>query len=296
MLASKPGQRRYVIVTPVRDEARYVGNTLASVGSQTILPCQWVIVNDGSGDATGEIVERYAAGRPWMTIIHRQDRGYRSAGGGVIDAFNAGYANVRFARWNYIVKLDGDLSFASDYFERCFERFEADARLGIAGGTIYRVEQGGPVIDSAGDPAFHVRGATKIYRRACWNRIAPLPAAPGWDTIDEVEANLRGFHTRTFADLQVIQHKPTGAADGTWRNAFKNGRANYLAGYHPLFMLAKCIRRASRAPLSVEPFALIAGFLSGYFKKLPHEAGDDVVRYLREQQIRRLFLRPSIYQ
>jgi glycosyltransferase involved in cell wall biosynthesis len=292
--ASADRASRYVVVTPARDEARHIGRTFESMLAQTLLPVQWVIVDDGSADGTGELVDRFAAEHSWISAVHRRDRGYRAAGGGVVEAFGAGYAIVRHD-WDFVVKLDGDLSFDNDYFERCLAHFEADPRLGIGGGTVCRVENGRVRIDSPGDPRFHVRGATKIYRRACWMRIAPLVAAPGWDTIDEVRANQQGWVTRTFGDVTLIQHKPTGAAEGRWRDAFKNGRANYQAGYHPLFMLAKCVRRAARRPFLVESSALAAGFCSGYLKRLPQQAGKDSIRYLRSQQMRRLLMQPSIY-
>lgn len=292
----KTDSATYVIVTPIRDEAPYIGRTIASVLSQTTLPSRWIVVDDGSTDGTSEILDHAALRTEWITVVHRRNRGYRAAGSGVVDAFYAGYAAVDHDDWDFIVKLDGDLSFDADYFEKSFTMFEADAKLGIGGGTVCRLESGQLTVDSVGDPPFHVRGATKIYRRACWQHIAPLATAPGWDTIDEVKANLCGWRTRTFADLKLIQHKPTGAAEGNWRNWFKNGRANYVTGYHPVFMLAKCVKRARHKPLMLESMALIAGFCSGYLKRLPRGASDDAIRYLRKQQIRRLLLLPSIYE
>jgi hypothetical protein len=197
--------------------------------------------------------------------------------------------------WDFIVKLDGDLSFEADYFERCFDRFASDARLGIGGGTVCAQQGSNLRVDSVGDPAFHVRGATKIYRRECWRQIAPLVCAPGWDTVDEVSANRHGWATRTFGDLLVVQHKPTGSADGCWRNAFKNGRANYLTGYHPAFMVAKCVKRVVKRPFGVESLGLLAGFATGHLKRMPRPADIATIRYLRQQQLRRLLLRPSIY-
>jgi len=286
---------RYLIVTPVRDEARYIEKMVSAVTGQTQIPAKWVIVDDGSTDGTSQILDELAANISWITVVHRENRGYRSAGGGVVEAFYEGYSPYSRAEWDFIVKLDGDLSFSRDYFEQCFLKFEAEPRLGIGGGTVYSWESGSLKIDSVGDPPFHVRGATKIYRRACWEQIEPLVKAPGWDTIDEVRANLHGWQTRTFPDLKIVQHKPTGAADGAWRNAFKNGLANYVTGYHPIFMLAKCLKRAVRRPDLVESAALFCGFFSGYLKRVPQLAGEDAIRYLRRQQLRRLFLRPSIY-
>jgi glycosyltransferase involved in cell wall biosynthesis len=292
---SQSNRLKYIIITPVRDEVQYIGETIASVTGQTILPFQWIIVDDGSTDGTSEILDKYEAQASWIKVVHRKDRGCRVAGGGVIEAFYDGFSVLSEQSWEFIVKLDGDLSFAPDYFEQCFKIFGDENNLGIGGGTICQMETGQLKVDSMGDPLFHVRGATKIYRRACWEKISPLIQAPGWDTIDEVKANLHGWTTRTFSDLKLLQHKPTGGADGNWRNWFKNGRANYITGYHPVFMLLKCVKRALHKPILLESVALLAGFCSGYILKIPQVPDNQAIRYIRQQQIRRLLLQPSIY-
>lgn len=293
-MSNSIAKRAYVIVTPVRDEAEHVEQTIRSVAEQTVRPLRWVIVNDGSTDGTGEILDSHAAKHDWIEVVHRANRGHRASGGGVVEAFNDGFARVADLQWDYVVKLDGDLSFDRDYFEQCFMRFEQDERLGIAGGMVVRADT--MAEDSPGDPPFHVRGATKIYRRECWQQIAPLLQAPGWDTIDEVKANRFGWSTRTLRDLKLVQHKPTGSADGRWRNWFKNGRANYVTGYHPMFMLAKGVKRAFKSrPIFLETIALLAGYCSGYLKRLPQMQDRETIRYLRREQSKRLLLRRSIY-
>jgi len=285
----------YIIITPIRNEEKYIKKTLESMVSQTIQPHEWVIVDDGSTDSTTEIIDKYSKRYRWIKVVHREDRGYRNPGTGVIEAFYAGYKRISVENWQFLVKLDGDLSFDPEYFEECLKRFQSDPKLGIAGGTVLVYKDSKLTIDSPNDPPFHVRGATKIYRRRCWGQIAPLVKAPGWDTVDEVKANMYGWTTRTFHDLQAIQHKPTGGADGIWQNWYKNGLANYVTGYHPIFMLAKCLKRAFQKPAFVASVALWLGFCSGYIKKVPRTQGADVIRYLRKQQLRRLFLQPSIY-
>ena len=286
---------RYVVITPVRNEAAFVSQTIASMASQTVRPRQWVIVDDGSTDGTGEILEAASRRHPWLTPVRRPDRGFRKSGGGVVEAFYDGYSALREADWEFLVKLDGDLSFAPDYFERCLARFAEDPSLGIGGGTVCVLKEGEPKVESPGDPPFHVRGATKIYRRACWQQVDPLVRGPGWDTIDEVRASMLGWRTRTFSDVPLMQQRATGAVDGTWANWFKNGLANYATGYHPAFMFAKCVKRAWSRPRFVAAAALWAGFCSGYLTRQPHAADARSVRYLRQQQVRYLMRRPSIY-
>jgi hypothetical protein len=104
-----------------------------------------------------------------------------------------------------------------------------------------------------------------------------------------------GWTTRTFPDLRVIQLKRTGSSDGSWRNWYKNGFANYIAGYHPLFILAKCAKRVLQKPPVLSSIALLAGFLSGYFKGTPQVQDSELIRYLRKHQLRRLLFLSSIY-
>ncbi len=286
----------YVVITPVRNEASYITNTIESVAAQTLLPRRWVIVDDGSTDGTGSILEAASRRHLWMTVVRRPDRGFRKAGGGVVEAFYDGYSALRDVDWDFLVKLDGDLSFGPDFFERCLIHFADDPQLGIGGGTVFVEKEGRLKVDSPGDPPFHVRGATKIYRSACWQQVHPLVPAPGWDTIDEVRANMLGWRTRTFAAVPLVQHRATGAVNGEWPDWFKNGLANYVTGYHPLFMFAKCVKRLSCRPRIVASAALWVGFCSGYFRRQPLVAGEPAVSYLRRQQMRYLMGRPSIYR
>jgi glycosyltransferase involved in cell wall biosynthesis len=285
---------RYIVITPVRNEEGNFPKTIASFVGQTIRPLLWVIVDDGSKDNTAVIADTAAKTHDWIRVAHRADRGFRQPGTGVVEAFNEGLARVDCADWDYLVKFDGDLAFGADYFEQCFARFEADPKLGVGGGLICSHGSNGLVGESLGDPAFHVRGATKIYRRACWEQIGGLFKAPGWDTIDELKANQLGWTSRTFRELKVHQLKMTGSADGKWRNWVKNGLANYITGYHPLFMLAKCVKRIAARPYFIGAAGLACGFLKGYIRRIPRVPDRALIKYVREQQLRKLTGRPSI--
>ena len=50
----------YVIITPVRDEEAHLPATIESVLAQSLPPAEWVIVNDGSSDGTGAIIDEAA--------------------------------------------------------------------------------------------------------------------------------------------------------------------------------------------------------------------------------------------
>jgi biofilm PGA synthesis N-glycosyltransferase PgaC len=286
---------RYVIISPVRNEAKHLPGTIASLAGQTMPPAQWIVVDDGSTDESKTILAKAALEHPWITVVKRSDRGARKPGTGVIEAFYDGMPELKVTDWEFLIKLDGDVSFERDYMERCFAQFQADPKLGIGGGTVCAQRPEGLVPESSIDPAFHVRGATKIYKRECWDVIGGLLRAPGWDTLDELKANMLGWKTRTFKDIKLTHHKPAGSADGSWTNWFKNGRANYLVGYHPLFMVLKSARRMFYKPYGLQAFGLLAGFFSGYFSGVRQIPDRELIAYLRRQQMRKLAFQPSLW-
>ena len=68
------------------------------------------------------------------------DSASRAAGGGSVLRW---LRSCQRGAWEFIVKLDGDLTFEPDYFEACFAQFSDDPRLGIGGGTILVRTTGG---------------------------------------------------------------------------------------------------------------------------------------------------------
>jgi glycosyltransferase involved in cell wall biosynthesis len=264
------------------------------MAQQTILPQQWIIVNDGSKDNTGGLIDEAVQKYPWIRAVHRDDRGFRKWGAGIIEAFYDGYTVLDFSDWEFMSKLDGDLSFEPDYFEKSFARFGEDPKLGIGGGVLYHNDRGQRVLES--HPKFHVRGGAKIYRRACWEAIDGLWVGPGSDTVDEVKANMLGWTTSSFFDIHMIHHRFTGASWGRWGGLVKDGKIDYVTGYHPLFLIAKSIARLSKTPYFLRSFALLYGYVVARIQRMPQVDDPRVIRYLRKQQLARLFGGATIWK
>lgn len=285
---------RYVIVSPVRDEEDYLEGTIQSVASQTMMPAEWVIVNDGSTDNTAGIIDKYAGQYRWIQGIHRMDRGFRKPGGGVVDAFNEGYKSLQCQDWDFVVKLDGDLRFEPDYFERILKFFLREPRLGIAGGTLYIASRG--ELNAERNPRFHVRGPTKVYRRECWEQIGGLWPGPGWDTLDETGASMKGWITMSIPDIHAIHCRPTGAADGTWKDNVKHGLVWYTVGYHPLFALASFLYRLIHRRNVVQSVGSLYGFVHAYLARVPRVNDPDLIKFIRNEQMKRLMGRETIWK
>jgi hypothetical protein len=145
-------------------------------------------------------------------------------------------------------------------------------------------------------PWFHVRGATKIYRRLTWEAIGGLVTVQGWDTVDEVKANQLGWRTTTLADVPIVQQRNTGVRAGMWRDWSKNGRAAHFCGYHPVFVLVRAARVAATRPFGVRGAALLGGYLGAVLRRAEPIDDRGLVVYTRRQQLRRLTRRPTIWR
>ncbi|MEO6002489.1 MAG: glycosyltransferase family A protein [Opitutus sp.] len=286
---------KYIVITPVRNEAKHLSRTIASMLQQSAPPEEWIVVDDGSTDGTNELIQAATTKAPWIRLVNRPNRGFRKAGAGVVEAFYDGFDQHQSKDWDFVVKMDGDLEFDGHYFERLISAFEADPKLGIAGGDIYHHDGPDIVIESRVDPEFHVRGANKAYRRECWEQMSGLFRVTGWDTLDEVKANMLGWTTRRISALRMLHLKPTGSADGKWKDAFKNGRGSYICGYHPLFLCARSSRRLLGWPPLVESAGLLAGYVSGAIMRKARVPDTQLIRYVRTQQLNKLLFKQSLW-
>ena len=280
----------YVLVSPCKDEADYIEKTLQSVERQTILPAQWVIVDDGSTDASMEIVDRYRVRMPFIKVI-RLNTPARQVGAGVIRAFNAGLAAVDVPH-DFICKFDVDLDLPDHYFEVLMRRMDADPQLGTCSGKAYYRHRrtGAPVSELCGDETSV--GMVKFYRRACFDAIGGFVTDNGWDMFDGHQARWHGWRAVSWDDPEIrfFHLRPMGSSQKSiWHGRARHGDAQYRIGSHPLFFAAAALNRAVRQP----PYVTGAGyFVLGYLRAMYSGArrlgDDDFTRFLRRYQLRAL--------
>jgi biofilm PGA synthesis N-glycosyltransferase PgaC len=276
----------YIIISPVRDEDQWIARTIESVAAQTILPREYILVDDASRDQTVERIQHYAGIYPWIRLIALAPRPPMSTPEAVVRAFNIGYDQRQTAAPDYLVKLDGDLQFGPDFFAKCFMAFENDPRLGITGGVIRTLHGNRWVPESV--PLHHVRGATKVYRWACWLDIGGFVPRHGWDGIDILRAQMKGWQSRHLPHLLVDHYRPTGKRQGGVSVRIDRGRTSYYLGSHPLFVLITSLRRMVDWPYITGGLAILYGYLSAWTHREPQIDDPELIAFNRRQQIRRM--------
>lgn len=282
---------RYIAITPARDEEKLLPGLIASMAAQNPTAGRWIIIDDGSADATAAILDEAARTYPWIEPHHLPRNRPRAPGGEcVITRF---LPDEACQQYDYILRLDADVSFESGFIDLLLEEFARDPRLGIASPTLW--EPDGSEWIEIRQPEYHTRGPAKMYSRACFNTIGELDADVGWDTLDEARAMLHGFRTCGFRHITARHHRPQGTESG-WKARMMAGRAAYRVGYSPLFVMARAVRETFSRPSPFDGALLLAGFLNGYWRGERRCAEPELVRFIRLHQHRRLLLQESLWR
>ena len=256
-------ERRYVLISPCRNEADYMRRTLDSVAAQTLPPALWVVVDDGSGDATPGILREYQHALPWLRVVRRADRGRRSVGPGVIEAFYDGLSVVDLDAFDYLCKLDLDVVLPPRYFERLVGRMEDNPRLGTTSGKPYFPTGDGSLAPETISDDMSV-GATKFYRTECFREIGGFVREVMWDGIDCHRCRMLGWTAESVdaEDLRFVHLRPMGSSQqGLWAGRVRTGFGQYYMGTAPWFLLASAAYRLLKYPM----FYGSAAMLWGYF-------------------------------
>lgn len=277
----------YVLVTAVRNEADVVGETLASMRDQTVPPAEWVIVSDGSTDGTDALVQAAAQASPWIKLLQLPPR-TQACLAARIKAIQQGLGQLQCRDYAFIGALDGDLRFATNYYERVLAAFAQNPRLGIAGGRVVDVG-----MDRTRLPRNRqdVPGGVQLFRRECFEAQGGYLELPegGSDTVACARARMLGYETRLLTELVVDHLKPRNVwAGGLFRRKWQLGVREYALGNHPLFELLKCLGRVSEPPWLVGALCRWTGYLGCALRRLPRPVPADVVAHIRREQLARL--------
>jgi biofilm PGA synthesis N-glycosyltransferase PgaC len=279
--------RRYLLISPCRDEARYLRRTLDSVAAQTVQPAAWVIVDDGSTDGTSAILEDYAIRLPYLRIVRRTDRGRRAVGPGVIEAFYEGLQTVCLEDFDYVCKLDMDLDLPVQYFELLMQRMERNPRIGTTSGKPWFVHpQSGALVPEVCGNEMSV-GMTKFYRIACFKEIGGFVRQVMWDGIDCHRSRMLGWIAEGVDDeaLRFVHLRPMGASQkGILTGRLRMGFGQYFMGTSPLYYLAVIVFRLPTYPALIGSVAMLWGYFWSWLKGRPRYDDLEFRHFLRSYQ------------
>jgi biofilm PGA synthesis N-glycosyltransferase PgaC len=278
----------YVLVTPARNEATFIGKTIDAVVAQTERPLKWVIVSDGSTDGTDDIVRAAAASHGWIQLVSLPPRADRNFAGKVA-AFEAGRARVTGLSYDAIGNLDADVSFEPDYFAFLLHQLAEDPALGLVG-TPYQ-----DPLSRSTDYRFasieHVTGPCQLFRRQCLDSIGGyMPVKRGAiDRIADIAARMHGWKTRRFHDKVYLHYRHTGTAQQrVLMSKFRDGAKAYSVGSSPLWELFRTVYQMTKKPFVIGSLMEAAGYVGAYIRREERPVSPELIEFCRHEQMLRL--------
>ncbi len=276
---------KYYIIIPAHNEEKFIGLTLQSLVSQTVLPSKVIVVNDNSVDNTASIVLDFAKENPLISLINATSDAIHLPGSKVIQAFQKGFDTLD-EDFDVIVKLDADLILPDNYFETILNVFKNDDTAGIVGGFAYIEKSSQWILENLTDKD-HIRGAFKAYRKACFLQIGGLKPAMGWDTVDELLAKFYHWKVITVSDLKVKHLKPTGA-NYNKSARFKQGEAFYSLGYGFFITAIASVKLALMKQKPLLFLDYIQGFWKAKMDKKPLLVSEEQARFIRKYRLQKM--------
>jgi glycosyltransferase involved in cell wall biosynthesis len=282
---------RIVIISPIRNEEIFISKVIESMVNQTIKPIEWLIVNDGSSDGTLEVVKEATKKYAWIHVEDKSDRGKRSVGPGVVEAFYYGYERLHTQNYDFIGKMDGDITFGPKYFETLISLFRNDRYLGAASGKPF-LELKGKLIEERISNEM-VAGQINFYRRQCFEDIGGFVREVHWDGIAYHRARMKGWRTLSLIhpDLNFIHQRQMGSSyQGILTGRLRWGRGQYFMGTHPLYIFAIGLYRVLERPFVLGGIFIVLGYFKSMIENIPRYDDLDFRRSLHAWQMSRLGL------
>jgi len=282
--------RRYLLVTPCRNEQDYLPITIESVARQSVLPACWIIVDDGSTDRTPDILREAAARYSFIKVLPRTDRGERAVGPGVIQAFNEGLATVDLDDYDYLCKLDADLGIPPTYFETMMQEMEADPLIGNLSGKTYVNPSGTKwVVERMGNE--NAIGAAKFYRRECYIDIGGFVPQASWDGIDGHQCRMKGWIAGSIdrPEVRLEHYRPQGSSQrGIWTGRKRWGRGKYFMGSSLVYVAAVSVYRAMEYPYVLGGLGILIGYIEAALSRTPRYGDKAYLKYFRRYELESL--------
>ena len=284
----------YLLISPCRNEAEFMIRTLESVVNQSVIPAKWIIVDDGSTDATPDILQQYSDQYDFIQIVTRDNRGHRSVGPGVIEAFYAGLGVVDLNSYQFVCKLDLDLELPVSYFQLLMQRMNNNPRIGTCSGKPYNQRGKSLISEKRGDEMSV--GMTKFYRTSCFQQIGGFVSEVMWDAIDCHRCRQLGWIACSWDDpeLRFVHLRIMGSSqDSVYRGRMRHGFGQYFMGTGLVYMFATSVYRMLHPPYIFGGMAMFWGYLESLIKQVPKYRDKQLRKFIRSYQWKCLLLGKS---
>ncbi|KKH48773.1 glycosyltransferase family 2 protein [Methanosarcina sp. 1.H.A.2.2] len=259
----------YVLITPVKDEEKNLHEVIESVISQTVKPVLWLIIDDGSTDNSPKIIHSFVSKHAWIKTIrlppHPRDIIFH-----VSYVYKSGfdfivkYCGRHKIQYSFIASMDADTVLEKEYFEKILHKFESSNKLGIASGGLYHEIDG--KLKLSGQAENFPSGTGRVWSKECFFDTDGFSLEPSADSISNIKAIMRGWQIQRFNEIQMVEKRLTGSAEGLWKGYKYNGYMAYYLNKNPILILLNVFNYTLKKP-HYTGIAFLLGYIRPFIKR-----------------------------
>lgn len=275
--------RRYILVTAVKNEEENLYNLIKSVAEQMIKPVLWVIADDGSTDKTPEIIKEAKAKYEWIQSIRlNSEVKIRDIGLHLtsvmmkVTEFAIGYCERNEIKYSCVGNIDGDVIIEPKFFEKLIIEFEKDDKLGIAGSGTQYIE-GDEIIQPEGG-AEEPSGGDMLIRRECFEDGGGIQLSCCWDSVLKAKARLRGWNVKRFEYVKATETRVPGS-ENYWERGIHSGESAYYLNINPMHAWFKGIKFLCKKSPHYFAIAYFVGYLNSLIKRKEQIDDNEIKEY-----------------
>ena len=277
----------YSILMPMRNEISSIRKALDNIAEQSVLPRKLYVLDDGSTDGSSEVVEEYADKYGWIVHITMPDRGFDQVGKGVAVVLNHGVREcIADCPPEYLAKVDADLVLPPDYFERLIDEMKSNPAMAVCAGHPFTYENGKRMLERHGD--HFPTGTARLYRFEMLKEIGFFVESVGWDTVDLLRFQLRGYDVRTIHTIEHHHVRRMGTRNGYIDGMIRDGRNAFLTGYVPFVFFCRAVYNVRYKPYLLRTLCMLWGYFSTLVKNPPRVVDQEEFEFHKRIQYKKL--------
>lgn len=260
----------FAIVT-ARNSEKNIESTLRSILGQTTVPLHVIVVDDGSGDSTPQILQEIKErNKGVLHVITKPDKGYDSRR--IVHNWNRALEHAKslsYAGYHFISA--DDCIYPSNYVEFLISKMQENPRLVVASGR--RELKVKSFVKRAPE------GSGRLIDNKFFNTISgKYPPYYGYESWILFKALQLGFSTENFTEINFTHTR----AFGSEHHFVEYGPMMRCLGYHPLFVIFRCARNILFGTKEI-PIEASLRMLYDYFVADRRFRNDEYYRYYDEE-------------
>ena len=295
----------YNLITPVKNEERYLPGLAQCIIKQSHLPEVWVIIDDASTDRTPEIIKELVDTHAWIHAIRIEEHKERTFGAHLFGIFRTGLErSVELSgEVEYLVNLDADVRFHDETIRLLCGVMDTNHKLAIASPRLMTLRQETDVEELKhpetilADKKLVLRtdknrvneptNGLRIYRKQFLDAIGGFPVNDAADDMVLGKAVMKGYSIGFVDGIWAYLIRETGT---TLKNAYARGKVRgyrlYIVHYHPLLAAAAFAWDTLFRPSWGA--GVLAGYLEALIKRKKRIDDPDVISYYRKERFRKV--------